>query len=217
MPILICFSSGHILWDRLTVLEIKWMLAYFLLSSLLVLGNAQEVNNLAERAQAATNKATTPKATAAQEKTAASTSQQAVQQKATPKATAAPEPSAPTPSTDPIICDLKKNKSGLALPSLQCTLQELPENLKVSLKNYMTTAHKNESDLLEEICKAIEEKKNPDFMSNYTVCSQTLLSAHLARLKLIALSKKLRPNFYFLLNSCLISKIPINNTTLRKI
>uniref|UniRef100_A0A0K8R8R5 Putative isac anti-complement n=1 Tax=Ixodes ricinus TaxID=34613 RepID=A0A0K8R8R5_IXORI len=149
-------------------MEIKWMLAYFLLSSLLVLGNAQEVNNLAEKAQPAPKKATTSKVTAAKDKAAASTSQQAVQQKATPKATPAPEPSAPIPSTDPIICDLKKNKSGLALPSLQCTLQELPENLKVSLKNYMTTAKKNESDLLEEICKAKEKKKNPDFMSNYT-------------------------------------------------
>uniref|UniRef100_A0A147BVG0 Putative salivary secreted peptide n=1 Tax=Ixodes ricinus TaxID=34613 RepID=A0A147BVG0_IXORI len=148
-------------------MEIKWMLAYILLSILLVLGNAQKVNDPPEKTPAP-NKARTSKEIAADKNVAGSTSQQAVSQKAAPKTTAAPEPPAPIPSTDPMICDLKKNKSGLALPSLQCTLQELPENLKVSLKNYMTTANKNESDLLEEICKAIEEKKNPDFMSNYT-------------------------------------------------
>uniref|UniRef100_A0A0K8RHL4 Putative isac anti-complement n=1 Tax=Ixodes ricinus TaxID=34613 RepID=A0A0K8RHL4_IXORI len=149
-------------------MEIKWMLAYSLLSILLALGNAQKVNNLAEKALPATKKDTTSKTIAAEKKAVGSTSKQAVPKKAAQKTTAAPEPQAPIPSTDPIICDLKKTQSGLALPSLQCTLQELPENLKVSLKNYMTTAKKNDSDLLEEICNAKEKKQNPAFMSNYT-------------------------------------------------
>uniref|UniRef100_V5H299 Putative salivary secreted peptide n=1 Tax=Ixodes ricinus TaxID=34613 RepID=V5H299_IXORI len=148
-------------------MEIKWMLAYILLSILLVLGNAQKVKNLAEKALPALNKATTSKTIAAEKKAVRSTSKQAVSQKAAQKTTAAPEPQAPIPSTDPIICDLKNNESEFALPSLQCTLRELPQNLKDNLTRYMTNGGKNETDLLEEICKAIKNNKNPEFMSNY--------------------------------------------------
>uniref|UniRef100_A0A6B0V1N7 Putative salivary secreted peptide n=1 Tax=Ixodes ricinus TaxID=34613 RepID=A0A6B0V1N7_IXORI len=161
-------------------MEIKWMLAYILLSILLVLGNAQKVKNLAEKALPALNKATTSKTIAAEKKAVRSTSKQAVSQKAAQKTTAAPEPQAPIPSTDPIICgklhlsstrmlgnDLKNNESEFALPSLQCTLRELPQNLKDNLTRYMTNGGKNETDLLEEICEAIKNNKNPEFMSNY--------------------------------------------------
>uniref|UniRef100_V5HSI9 Putative salivary secreted peptide n=1 Tax=Ixodes ricinus TaxID=34613 RepID=V5HSI9_IXORI len=135
-------------------MEIKWMLAYSLLSILLVLGNAQKVNNLAEKALPAPKKDTTSKAITAEKKTVGSKRQQAVPQKAAPKTTAAPEPPAPIPSTDPIICDLENNKSGFALPSLRCTLREVPENLKDKLNEYMKTEGKNESVLLKEICEA---------------------------------------------------------------
>uniref|UniRef100_V5H5E5 Putative salivary secreted peptide n=1 Tax=Ixodes ricinus TaxID=34613 RepID=V5H5E5_IXORI len=115
-------------------MEIKWMLAYILLSSSLVFGNATKVENLTKKAPETPKKPVSSNATPGEKKTAASTSTQAKQTKTSPKATAAPQPPAPLPSTDPIICDLENNKSGLALPSLLCTLRELPENLRVSLE-----------------------------------------------------------------------------------
>uniref|UniRef100_A0A6B0V087 Putative salivary secreted peptide n=1 Tax=Ixodes ricinus TaxID=34613 RepID=A0A6B0V087_IXORI len=148
-------------------MKIKWMLAYILLSSSLVFGNAAKVENSTNKAPETPKKPVSSNATPAEKKTTASTSTQAKQTKTSPKATAAPQPPAPLPSTDPIICDLEKNKSAFALPSLQCTLRELPQNLKDNLTRYMTNGGKNETDLLEEICEAIKNNKNPEFMSNY--------------------------------------------------
>uniref|UniRef100_V5I4S9 Putative salivary secreted peptide n=1 Tax=Ixodes ricinus TaxID=34613 RepID=V5I4S9_IXORI len=149
-------------------MEIKWILAYFLLSSLLVFGNVQKVQKSTNKAPQAPKKPASSSATPAKKKTAASTSTQAIQKEAPPKTTAAPQPPAPIPSTDPIICDLEKNGSAFALPSLQCTLRELPENLTDNLNNYMKTKGKNVSHLLTEICESIKDNKDPEFMSKYT-------------------------------------------------
>ncbi|CAN7991384.1 unnamed protein product [Ixodes pacificus] len=149
-------------------MEIKWMLAYFLLSSFLVFGNVQKVDNSTNNAPQTPQKPASSYTTPAQEKTAASTSTHAKRKEAPPKTTAAPQPSAPRPSTDPIICDLKNNKSDFALPSLHCTLQHLPQNLTHHWKTYMQTASKNVSDLLTDICEAKKNGTNPDFMANYT-------------------------------------------------
>uniref|UniRef100_A0A0K8R9J4 Putative isac anti-complement n=1 Tax=Ixodes ricinus TaxID=34613 RepID=A0A0K8R9J4_IXORI len=149
-------------------MEIKWILAYFLLSSSLVFGNVQKVQKSTKKAPQAPNKSTSSSATPTKKGTAASTSTQKIQKEALPKTTAAPQPPAPIPSTDPIICELEKNGSAFALPSLQCTLRELPENLTDNMNNYMTTGGKNVSHLLKEICEFMKVNKNPEFMSNYT-------------------------------------------------
>uniref|UniRef100_A0A090X9L3 Putative salivary secreted peptide n=1 Tax=Ixodes ricinus TaxID=34613 RepID=A0A090X9L3_IXORI len=139
-------------------MKIKWMLAYILLSSSLVFGNAAKVENSTKKAPETAKKPVSSGARPAEKKTAASTSPQAKQTKTSPKATAAPQPPAPLPSTDPLICELENNGSGFALPSLQCTLRELPENLTDNLNNYMATGGKNVSDLLEEICESNESE-----------------------------------------------------------
>ncbi|XP_040068905.1 uncharacterized protein LOC120841977 [Ixodes scapularis] len=139
-------------------MDIRWTLAYFSFSVLLVLGDARKSSEPATLKQPKV-----PKTPQSSKLTAANTKQAA--QSKTPAST----PTSPTaPSTDPQICDLKNNKSEFALPSLQCTLRELPQNVKGNLTNYMTTRGKNETHLLEEICDAIKKRKNPEFMSNYT-------------------------------------------------
>uniref|UniRef100_A0A0K8RLI4 Putative isac anti-complement n=1 Tax=Ixodes ricinus TaxID=34613 RepID=A0A0K8RLI4_IXORI len=117
-------------------MDIKWMLAYFSLSILLVLGNVQKVKSSAKETPSEPTEPAISKATAA-EKKAVVTKKAADNKKTTLKTTAAPQPPAPIPSTDTIICDLKNNQSEFALSSLQCTLRELPENLKGNLTNYI--------------------------------------------------------------------------------
>uniref|UniRef100_A0A0K8RCF7 Putative isac anti-complement n=1 Tax=Ixodes ricinus TaxID=34613 RepID=A0A0K8RCF7_IXORI len=107
-------------------MEVKWMLAYFLLSSLPVFGTAQKLESLAEKAPATPKELASSNGTSAQKKAGAATSMQEKQKEASPKATPASQPSAPRPSADPIICGLKNNESDFALPSLQCTLQHPP-------------------------------------------------------------------------------------------
>uniref|UniRef100_A0A147BV86 Putative salivary secreted peptide n=1 Tax=Ixodes ricinus TaxID=34613 RepID=A0A147BV86_IXORI len=131
-------------------MEIKWMLGYSLLSVLLVLGDAQK-----SKGQANPKPSQDPKKPASQ-KPAATAAKQAVQ-----KNTAASTPT--TPSTDPKICDLKDNGSEFALPSLQCTLQHLPEEIANKWKDHMKTKSTNESGLLTEICEAKKEKSRPGF------------------------------------------------------
>uniref|UniRef100_A0A147BVH2 Putative conserved secreted protein n=1 Tax=Ixodes ricinus TaxID=34613 RepID=A0A147BVH2_IXORI len=144
-------------------MEIMWRLAYFLLSISLVFGNSPKLEKSTKKPQKAPKEPATATATPAQKGRKASTSTQAIQNKTTPKTTAAPKP-----STDPIICGLKDNQSDFALPSLECTLQHLPQNLTDHWKAYMQTENKNESDLLTDICEAKKKGKNPDFMANYT-------------------------------------------------
>uniref|UniRef100_V5IC10 Putative salivary secreted peptide n=1 Tax=Ixodes ricinus TaxID=34613 RepID=V5IC10_IXORI len=144
-------------------MEIMWRLVYFLLSISLVFGDSPKLDNLTEKPLKAPKEPATATATPAQKGRKASTSTQAIQNKTSPKTTAAPKP-----STDPIICGLKNNRSNAALPSLQCTLQHLPQNLTEDWKKYMDSKGKNESELLKEICKAGETNKDPDFMANYT-------------------------------------------------
>ncbi|KAM7305127.1 uncharacterized protein ISCGN_015027 [Ixodes scapularis] len=77
--------------------------------------------------------------------------------------------STPTPpSTDPEICELKKNGSDFALPSLQCTLKNLPKEIAKKWKDHMTLQSKDESGLLQEICEAKERNEDPDFMKAYS-------------------------------------------------
>uniref|UniRef100_V5GXS8 Putative salivary secreted peptide n=1 Tax=Ixodes ricinus TaxID=34613 RepID=V5GXS8_IXORI len=149
-------------------MEVKWMLAYFLLSSLPVFGNAKKAEASNTKAPPTPQKPASPNETPAQKKTTASTNTKEKQKEASPKTKEAPQPQAPRPSTDPIICGLKDNKSDFALPSLHCTLLNLPQNLTDHWKNYMKNGRKNESDLLKDICEAEKKRKNPDFMANYT-------------------------------------------------
>uniref|UniRef100_V5HA72 Putative salivary secreted peptide n=1 Tax=Ixodes ricinus TaxID=34613 RepID=V5HA72_IXORI len=145
-------------------MEIKWMLAYILLSSSLVFGNATKGETLTKKATSAPKEPAPSKATPAQKETTASTNTQA-----TPKTTTAPKTTAASrPSTDPIICGLKNNNSDFALPSLQCTLRHLPQNLTEDWNKYMEKSSKNESGLLNDICEAGKNGTNPDFMANYT-------------------------------------------------
>uniref|UniRef100_A0A0K8R355 Putative isac anti-complement n=1 Tax=Ixodes ricinus TaxID=34613 RepID=A0A0K8R355_IXORI len=136
-------------------MEIKWILAYFLFSVLLVLGDAQQSNGPANP-----KRSTGPKKPASP-KAAPTKVNQAVQ-----KNTAASTPT--TPSTDPEICELKKNGSDFALPSLLCTLKNLPEEIAQKWKEHMTSHSKNESGLLQEICEAKENNEDPDFMKAYS-------------------------------------------------
>uniref|UniRef100_V5H901 Putative salivary secreted peptide n=1 Tax=Ixodes ricinus TaxID=34613 RepID=V5H901_IXORI len=152
-------------------MEIKWMLAYILLSRSLVFGNATKGKTLTKKATSAAKEPAPSKATLAQKETTASTNTQAMQNKTAPKTTAASRP-----STDPIICGLKNNNSDFALPSLQCTLRHLPQNLTDHWKTYMETRSKNESDLLTDICEAEKNGTNPDFMANYTENDKAMIS-----------------------------------------
>uniref|UniRef100_A0A0K8R9B3 Putative isac anti-complement n=1 Tax=Ixodes ricinus TaxID=34613 RepID=A0A0K8R9B3_IXORI len=136
-------------------MEIKWMLAYFLFSVLLVLGDAQKLSGQANsKPSQGPKKSASPNAAASKAK------------KAAPKNTAVSTPT--PPSTDPEICDLKKNGSEFALPSLQCTLQHLPEEIAEQWKKHMKAGNKNESDLLTEICEAKERNEDPEFMKAFS-------------------------------------------------
>ncbi|XP_029831674.2 uncharacterized protein LOC115316443 [Ixodes scapularis] len=136
-------------------MEIKWVLAYFLFSVLLVSGDAQTSNGPANlKPSTGPKKQASPKAAVTKVK-------QAVQ-----KNTVASTPT--PPSTDPEICELKKNGSDFALPSLQCTLKNLPEEIAKKWKDHMTSQSKDESGLLQEICEAKEKNEDPDFMKNYS-------------------------------------------------
>uniref|UniRef100_A0A147BVP1 Putative conserved secreted protein n=1 Tax=Ixodes ricinus TaxID=34613 RepID=A0A147BVP1_IXORI len=157
-------------------MEVKWMLAYFLLSSSLVFGIATKVKTSTGKAPPNPKKPASSNGTPTQKETGASTSTQAKHKEASPNTTAAPQPSAPRPSTDPIICFLKNNNSNFALPSLQCTLRHLPQNLTDHWKTYMKTTSKNESDLLTDICEAEKNGTNPDFMANYTENDKAMVS-----------------------------------------
>ncbi|XP_029832854.2 uncharacterized protein LOC115317377 [Ixodes scapularis] len=149
-------------------MEIKWRLAYFLLSISLAFGDSPNVEKSTGKPLPAPKEPPGSKATPAQKNTGASTDTQAKQKEASPATTAAPQPSASRPSTDPIICGLKDNKSDFALPSLHCTLLHLPQNLTEDWNKYMEKSSKNESDLLNDICEAGKKGTNPDFMVNYT-------------------------------------------------
>uniref|UniRef100_V5GWX1 Putative salivary secreted peptide n=1 Tax=Ixodes ricinus TaxID=34613 RepID=V5GWX1_IXORI len=149
-------------------MEIKWMLAYFLISSSPVFGNARKVETSAGKAPATPKQLASSNEALAQMKAAATTSMQAKQKEASRKTAPPSQPPATRPSTDPIICDLENNKSGLALPSLQCTLRELPKNLADNMNKYMGNGAKNVSHLLKEICDSMKVNENPKFMSNYT-------------------------------------------------
>uniref|UniRef100_A0A0K8R3E5 Putative isac anti-complement n=1 Tax=Ixodes ricinus TaxID=34613 RepID=A0A0K8R3E5_IXORI len=134
-------------------MEIKWMLAYILLSSSLVFGNATKGETFTKKATSAAKEPAPSKATPAQKETTASTNTQGMQNKTAPKTTAASRP-----STDPIICGLKNNNSDFALPSLQCTLLHLPQNLTADWNKYMEKSSKNVSGLLNDICEAENDK-----------------------------------------------------------
>uniref|UniRef100_V5IF31 Putative salivary secreted peptide n=1 Tax=Ixodes ricinus TaxID=34613 RepID=V5IF31_IXORI len=136
----------------------------------------QKVQKSTKKTPQNPKKPTSSNATPTKKETAASTSTQKIQKEAPPKTTAAPQPPAPRPSTDPIICGLKNNNSDFALPSLQCTLRHLPQNLTDHWKTYMQTRNKNESDLLTDICEAKKKGKNPDFMANYTENDKAMVS-----------------------------------------
>uniref|UniRef100_A0A0K8R4Z7 Putative isac anti-complement n=1 Tax=Ixodes ricinus TaxID=34613 RepID=A0A0K8R4Z7_IXORI len=129
-------------------MEIKWMLVYSLFSVVLVLGDAKESSKPANP-KPASPQAAPPKA-----------------KQPTQKDTAASTPA--PPSTDPEICELQKNGSKLALSSLQCTLQQLPEKIAKQWEDHMKAEHKDQSDLLTEICKAKEKGEDPDFMKNFS-------------------------------------------------
>uniref|UniRef100_V5H1F0 Putative salivary secreted peptide n=1 Tax=Ixodes ricinus TaxID=34613 RepID=V5H1F0_IXORI len=152
-------------------MEIMWRLAYFLLSISLVFGNSPKLEKSTKKPQKAQKEPATATATPAHKGRKASTSTQAIQNKTTPKTTAAPKP-----STDPIICGLKNNNSDFALPSLQCTLLHLPQNLTDHWETYMETGSKNESDLLTDICEAEKNGTNPEFMANYTENDNAMIS-----------------------------------------
>uniref|UniRef100_V5IC78 Putative salivary secreted peptide n=1 Tax=Ixodes ricinus TaxID=34613 RepID=V5IC78_IXORI len=137
-------------------MDIRRMLAYFLFFFLLVLTEAQMSSGPA-----------IPKAPK-NPKTASSSKTPGIQAKqADPKNTpAAPPPAAP--STDPEICELQKNGSEHALPSLKCTLKHLPEEITKKWEDHMKAKTKDESGLLKEICEAKERNEDPDFMKTFT-------------------------------------------------
>uniref|UniRef100_A0A0K8R8N3 Putative isac anti-complement n=1 Tax=Ixodes ricinus TaxID=34613 RepID=A0A0K8R8N3_IXORI len=139
-------------------MDIRWILAYYLFSVLLVLGDGQRSSQPATPKQPKTPK------DPASSKIAATKTKQALQK----NAPSAPKPSQTVPSTDPEICDLVNNGSDFALPSLQCTLQHLPEKIADKWKAYMKTKNKNESDLLTEICDAKKKDEDPDFMKAFS-------------------------------------------------
>uniref|UniRef100_A0A6B0UUM3 Putative salivary secreted peptide n=1 Tax=Ixodes ricinus TaxID=34613 RepID=A0A6B0UUM3_IXORI len=119
-------------------MEIKWMLTYFLYFVVLVLGDAKKSSEPA-KPKPASPQAVPPKA-----------------KQPTQKDTAASTPT--PPSTDPEICELQKNGSEHALPSLKCTLKHLPEQIAKQWKDHMKSKKEDESGLLTEICKADDDK-----------------------------------------------------------
>uniref|UniRef100_A0A0K8RIQ5 Putative isac anti-complement n=1 Tax=Ixodes ricinus TaxID=34613 RepID=A0A0K8RIQ5_IXORI len=140
-------------------MDIRWTLAYFFFSVLLVLGDAQKKSEPAA-----------PKQPSAPNMSASSKSAAAKTKQAAPKKTpaSAPTSASTAPSTDPEICELSKNGSEFALQSLQCTLQHLPENIADKWKAHMQAENKKDSDLLTEICDAKEKGEDPDFMKKFT-------------------------------------------------
>ncbi|XP_040068903.2 uncharacterized protein LOC120841975 [Ixodes scapularis] len=143
----------------LVVMDIRWTLAHFFFSVLLVLGDAQMKSE-----PAALQQPNAPNMPKSLNSAAAKTKQ------AAPNKTPAPAPtsSSTAPSTDPEICELSKTGSEFALQSLQCTLQHLPKNIADKWKAHMTTKTKNESDLLTEICDAKDENEDPEFMKTFS-------------------------------------------------
>uniref|UniRef100_A0A0K8R969 Putative isac anti-complement n=1 Tax=Ixodes ricinus TaxID=34613 RepID=A0A0K8R969_IXORI len=133
-------------------MDIRRMLAYFLFSFLLVLTEAQKSSGPA-----------TPKAPK-NPKTASSSKTPGIQAKqADPNNTpAAPPPAAP--STDPEICAMESKKAGSGLPSLECTLKELPEDILTKWNDPVTKSKKKSSDILKEICDAGKRNEDPDFI-----------------------------------------------------
>uniref|UniRef100_A0A0K8R376 Putative isac anti-complement n=1 Tax=Ixodes ricinus TaxID=34613 RepID=A0A0K8R376_IXORI len=129
-------------------MEIKWMLTYFLYFVVLVLGDAKKSSEPA-KPKPASPQAVPPKA-----------------KQPTQKDTAASTPT--PPSTDPEICELQKNGSEHALPSLKCTLKHLPEQIAKQWKDHMKSKKEDESGLLTEICKAKEKGEDPDFMKHFS-------------------------------------------------
>uniref|UniRef100_A0A6B0UXE6 Putative salivary secreted peptide n=1 Tax=Ixodes ricinus TaxID=34613 RepID=A0A6B0UXE6_IXORI len=129
-------------------MEIKWMLPYFLYFVVLVLGDAKKSSEPAKP------KPASPQAVSPQAK------------QPTQKDTAASTPT--PPSTDPEICELQKNGSEHALPSLKCTLKHLPEEITKKWEDHMKAKTKDESGLLKEICEAKEKGEDPDFMKTFT-------------------------------------------------
>uniref|UniRef100_A0A6B0UY80 Putative salivary secreted peptide n=1 Tax=Ixodes ricinus TaxID=34613 RepID=A0A6B0UY80_IXORI len=129
-------------------MDIRKILACFLFSVLLVLGGAQKSS------EPATPKAPRNPKTATSSKTAGIQAKQ-VDPNNTP---AAPPPAAP--STDPEICAMESKIAGSGLPSLECTLKELPEDISTK----WTKSNKNSADILKEICDAGKTKQDPDFI-----------------------------------------------------
>uniref|UniRef100_A0A6B0UXH3 Putative salivary secreted peptide n=1 Tax=Ixodes ricinus TaxID=34613 RepID=A0A6B0UXH3_IXORI len=131
-------------------MDIRRMLAYFLFSFLLVLTEAQKSSGPATpKAPKILKKATSLKTPGIQAKQAVPNN--------TP---AAPPPAAP--STDPEICAMESKKAGSGLPSLECTLKELPEDISTK----WTKSNKNSADILKEICDAGKNKQDPDFIKD---------------------------------------------------
>uniref|UniRef100_A0A0K8R960 Putative isac anti-complement n=1 Tax=Ixodes ricinus TaxID=34613 RepID=A0A0K8R960_IXORI len=135
-------------------MDIRRILAYFLFSVLLVLSDAEKSSGPA-----------TPKAPK-NPKTATSSKAAGIQAKqADPSNTpAAPPPAAP--STDPEICAMETKQPGSGLPSLECTLKELPEDILTQWNDYMTKNKKSSADILKEICDAGTRQEDPDFIKN---------------------------------------------------
>uniref|UniRef100_A0A6B0UX18 Putative salivary secreted peptide n=1 Tax=Ixodes ricinus TaxID=34613 RepID=A0A6B0UX18_IXORI len=128
-------------------MDIRRMLAYFLFSFLLVLTEAQKSSG------PATPKAPKILKTASSLKTPGIEAKQAV-----PNNTPAALPPA-APSTDPEICAMESTQAGSGLPSFECTLKELPEDILTQ----WTKSNKNSADILKEICDAGKTKQDPDF------------------------------------------------------
>uniref|UniRef100_A0A6B0UYI1 Putative salivary secreted peptide n=1 Tax=Ixodes ricinus TaxID=34613 RepID=A0A6B0UYI1_IXORI len=140
-------------------MDIRWTLAYFFFCVLLVLGDAQKKSEPAAPKQPkAPNMSTSSKSAAAKTKQAA------------PNKTPASAPTSPStaPSTDPEICELSKKGSQIALQSLQCTLEHLPETIAGKWNAHMQAGKQKDSDLLKEICDAKEQNEDPEFMKKFS-------------------------------------------------
>uniref|UniRef100_A0A6B0UXZ9 Putative salivary secreted peptide n=1 Tax=Ixodes ricinus TaxID=34613 RepID=A0A6B0UXZ9_IXORI len=133
-------------------MDIRKILACFLFSVLLVLGGAQKSS------EPATPKAPRNPKTATSSKTAGIQAKQ-VDPNNTP---AAPPPAAP--STDPEICAMESKIAGSGLPSFECTLKELPEDILTQWNDSVTKSNKDSSDILKEICDAGIRNEDPDFI-----------------------------------------------------
>uniref|UniRef100_A0A6B0UY12 Putative salivary secreted peptide n=1 Tax=Ixodes ricinus TaxID=34613 RepID=A0A6B0UY12_IXORI len=133
-------------------MDIRRMLAYFLFSFLLVLTEAQKSSGPATpKAPKILKKATSLKTPGIQAK------------QAVPNNTPAALPPA-APSTDPEICAMESKIAGSGLPSLECTLKELPEDILTKWNNPVTKSKKKSSDILKEICEAGTRNEDPDFI-----------------------------------------------------